>query len=277
MFKGKLDSIEALERKSRQLRRSILTMLHAAGSGHTGGSLSIADILTALYYNVMSHDPSNPGWEDRDRFILCKGHAAPAQYAVLADCGYFPVETLATLRRLDSPLQGHPSMLKTPGLEASTGSLGQGLSIACGLALGARLAGKSYHVFALTSDGELQEGQSWEAALFANKYKLGNLTAIVDRNYLQVDGSTEEVMPLDPLGAKWEAFGWQVDEIDGHDFGAILKALTESREPRNAPRVIIARTVKGKGVSFMENKVEWHGAAPNDEQYARAMEEFDGV
>jgi len=275
MFKGKLQTVAELRRKARQIRISILTMLHGAGSGHAGGSLSIVEILTALYYSVMRHDPANPHWKERDRFLLCKGHAAPAQYAVLADCGYFPKELLATLRQLGSPLQGHPHMLKTVGLEASTGSLGQGLSIACGIALGGKLRAKSYRVFALLSDGELQEGQTWEALLFANKYRLDNLTAIIDRNFLQTDGFTEDIMPLEPLSSKWEAFGWHVEEIDGHDIAGIVNSLT--RQPAGKPRVVIARTVKGKGVSFMENRVEWHGAAPDDEQYARAMEELNGA
>ena len=271
----KITDTEMLAEKAKTIRKHIIQMLCEAGSGHSGGSLGAVEIAVALYYNLMNHKPDYPEWEDRDRFILSKGHCAPLLYAVLADCGYFPVEELMTLRKINSRLQGHPSMLKTPGVEAPTGSLGQGLSIACGLALGAKLAKKEYRVYVLLSDGELQEGQSWEAALFANKYRLDNLVAFVDRNYLQVDGPTEEVMPLDPLEKKWASFGWWVKQVQGHDFNDLLTSVEEAKTCHH-PAVLICRTTKGKGVSFMENQVGWHGKAPSPEETKLALKEIEG-
>lgn len=259
-----------LAEKALTIRRHIVSMLGKAGSGHTGGSLSCADIITVLYFAVMRHDPSNPRWPERDRFVLSKGHGAPAQYAVLAEAGYFPPEQLHSLRQLNSTLQGHPDMHKTPGIEVSTGSLGQGLSMACGMAAG--LPDK--RIFALLGDGECQEGQIWEAAMSAAHYQLGNLCAIIDHNGLQIDGEVCQVMNIDPLADKWQAFGWQVIQIDGHDYEQLLAALTAAHAENTRPTVIIAKTVKGKGVSFTENQVCWHGVAPNEEQVCQMLEEL---
>jgi transketolase len=266
--------VRELEARARQIRVDVLKMIHAANSGHPGGSLSAADIVTTLYFHELRVDPLNPKWPDRDRFILSKGHACPVWYACLAERGFFPKETLATLRRIDSILQGHPDMKKTPGLDMTTGSLGQGLSCGVGMALGGKLAKKDFRVYVLLGDGELNEGQVWEAAMAAAKYKLDNLVAIVDYNRLQVDGFVDEVMPLEPLAAKWKAFNWHVCEIDGHNIAEILSALAEARATANRPTCIIAHTVKGKGVSFMENKVEWHGMAPDDAQLEQALAEL---
>jgi len=263
-----------LKEKTRQLRINILKMLYAAGSGHPGGSLSSADILGVLYYNVMKHDPRNPGWVERDRFILSKGHICPALYAVLADCGYFPIAELKNLRKYGGMLQGHPSREKTPGIEVSSGSLGQGLSVATGLALGARLNNEKYRVYCLMGDGELQEGQVWEGAMAAGHYKMDNLCAIVDSNGLQIDGQVDEVMSIEPLKDKWLAFKWNVIVVDGHDIAALEMAFSQAEEHKGQPTVVIAHTVKGKGVSFMENRAGWHGMAPNKEQYEAAMAEL---
>jgi len=252
----------------------IVDMIHKAGSGHTGGSLSATDILVALYYEIMRHDPANPEWPDRDRFILSKGHCAPVQYAVLGDCGYFPKADLDLLRRPGQHLQGHPNHRKTPGVEATTGSLGQGLSIGLGMALAAKLGGQSHYYYVLCGDGEIQEGQVWEAALFGARHKLDHLIAFVDRNYLQTDGHTEVIMPLDPLLPKWESFGWNAFAIDGHDFEQIINTVDAAKARKDKPTMIIARTTKGKGVSFIENQVGWHGKAPDDEEHARAMDEL---
>lgn len=267
-------ALDTLKAKALQIRSSILTMVHEANSGHIGGSFSAADLVVGLYYEIMRHDPTNPAWPERDRFILSKGHCAPVIYAVLADCGYFPKEDLARFRRPGSHLQGHPYQPKTPGIEASTGTLGLGLSTALGMALGAKLRNQSHFYYVLCGDGELQEGQIWEAALFGNKYKLDNVIAFVDRNYLQTDGNTEDVMPLDPLVDKWRAFGWNASEIDGHDFGQIFEAVERARNGQGKPTMIVANTVKGKGVSFMENQAEWHSGPPTVEQYTRALEEL---
>ncbi len=270
--------MERLRAKARHIRRQIVTMVHRANSGHVGGSLGAADIVVALYYAAMRHDPDRPRWPDRDRFILSKGHCTPVLYAVLADCGYFPEADLAGFRRPGSHLQGHPCHIKTPGLDASTGTLGLGLSTAAGMALGGKLSGGSQYYFVLCGDGELQEGQIWEAALFGNKYKLDNLIAFVDRNYLQTDGNSEDVMPLDPLLPKWRAFGWNSFEIDGHDPAQILAAVDRAKETKGRPTMIIARTIKGKGVPFMENVAQWHGTPPNDEEHRQAMEALkDGI
>jgi transketolase len=269
------DLIRQLEDKAKKIRRSIIRMLGEAGSGHPGGSLSAADIVTALYFYVLRIRPEEPSWPERDRFILSKGHAAPVLYAALAERGFFPKEELLTLRKLGSRLQGHPDMTKLPGVEMSTGSLGQGLSVANGMALAGKLDGKGYRVYVLLGDGEVQEGMVWEAAMAASHYRLDNLTAILDHNKLQIDGPTSQVMSPEPLAAKWRAFGWHVLEISGHDLGQVLDALEEAKKTKGKPTMIIANTVKGKGVSFMENQVDWHGVAPKPEQVARALEELE--
>ena len=266
--------IASLAGKARALRREVVTMVHRASSGHIGGSLSAAELMVALYYEVMRHDPRNPSWPERDRFLLSKGHCTPIYYAVLADCGYFPREDLATFRRVGSHLQGHPYHPKTPGVDASTGTLGLGLSTACGMALAARLRGQAHHTYVLCGDGEQQEGQIWEAAMFARKYRLDHLIAFTDRNRLQTDGNTEDVMPLDPLADKWRAFGWNAQEIDGHDFNAIVAAIAQAKASPGRPSMIIAHTIKGRGVSFMENVASWHGTPPTDAEHARALDEL---
>ena len=261
-----------LEEKARQLRVAIVKTLHASQSGHTGGSLSAIDMVTALYFHKMRHNPTDPAWEGRDRFVLCKGHAAPAQYVALAEAGYFPREDLMMLRRLGSHLQGHPDSKGTPGVEVCTGSLGQGLSMAVGMALGLRLDQRDNRVYALLGDGELQEGQVWEAAMAAAHYKVDNLCAMVDANGLQIDGEVTKVMNVNPIADKFRAFGWQTLEIDGHDMAAILAALDQAETLKGGPTVIVARTVKGKGVSFFENKASYHGVTPSDEELPRALE-----
>ena len=268
-------TLDALKSKARQIRRSILTMVYDADSGHIGGSFSAAELVVALYYYVMRHDPQNPRWSERDRFVLSKGHCTPVLYAVLADCGYFPKEDLARFRRPGSHLQGHPYQPKTPGVEASTGTLGLGLSTALGMALGAKLRRQSHYYYVLCGDGEVQEGQIWEAALFGNKYRLDNVIAFLDRNRLQTDGNTEDVMPLDPLPAKWQAFGWNTFEIDGHDFREILEVIKQAKSCKGSPIMVIANTIKGKGVSFMENRVEWHSGAPSADEYRQALDELN--
>lgn len=263
-----------LRQKAAEIRRMIVEMVYRANSGHVGGSLGAADLVVALYYHVMRHDPRNPRWPGRDRFILSKGHCTPVIYAALADCGYFPRQDLCTFRRPGSHLQGHPYQPKTPGIEASTGTLGLGISTAAGMALAAKLRGQRHYVYVLCGDGESQEGQVWEAAMFANKYKLDNVIGFTDRNFLQTDGDSEQVMPLEPLRAKWEAFGWATYEIDGHDFGEIIGAVECAKAKPGRPTMIIARTIKGRGVSFMENAAEFHGTPPTREQYESAMEEL---
>ena len=265
---------EDLKAVAKRLRRDIVTMIAKAGSGHPGGSLSAVEILTTLYWGILRHKPSDPQWPDRDRFILSKGHAAPVLYAVLAECGYFPKSELSTLRQLDSRLQGHADRTATPGVEMSSGSLGQGLSFAVGCALAGRLDKQTWRVYALLSDGECDEGQTWEAAMSAAKFKLDNLTAIVDNNGIQLSGFNRDIMPLDPLNKKWDAFGWQVFEVDGHDFSQLLNAFNQARNVKAKPAVIIAHTIKGKGVSFMENSVDFHGKAPNAEQLEKALKEL---
>jgi len=266
--------IPELEKMAKQLRRHVITMIATAGSGHPGGSLSAADIVTALYFKVMRHDPKNPQWPGRDRFVLSKGHAAPVLYAALAECGYFPVEELSTLRKLGSRLQGHTDRTLTPGVEMSAGSLGQGLSYGIGIALAGRLDKLNYQVYVLLGDGECDEGQVWEAAMFAPHHKVDNLTAIVDHNDLQLDGRVCDIMGLEPLTDKWRAFNWHVLEINGHDMGEILKALKKAREIKGKPTVIIAHTVKGKGVSFMEGNVDFHGKAPTPQETEIALKEL---
>lgn len=249
-----------------RIRKHILETTTRAGSGHPGGSLSCVDVITALYFHVMRHDPRNPSWPDRDRFVLSKGHACPALYAALAEAGYFPIEELGNLRKFGSSLQGHPDKNRLPGIESSSGSLGHGLAIANGMALAGKLDGKDYRVYVLIGDGECQEGLVWEAAMFAAHYKVDNLTAIVDRNSLQIDGPTEQVMSLEPLANKWRAFGWHVIEVDGNDIREIINAFEETKGIKGKPSVIIAYLVKGRGVSFMEWVREFHGKtlAPKD-------------
>lgn len=271
-------SVEMLTKTANDLRIDIVKMIAEAGSGHPGGSLSCADIMTALYFGgVLEHDAADPQ-APRDRFVMAKGHAAPALYASLAHAGYFPREELMTLRKLGARLQGHPDSNLVPGVEVSTGSLGQGLSIASGLAAGLRLNGDAHAVFALLGDGECQEGQVWEAAMFAAHQKLDNLVAIVDRNCLQIDGNTADVCDPGDLAAKFAAFGWETAEVDGHDIDALIRVLGKAKSSRNGkPHAIIAHTVKGKGVSFMENNAGWHGKAPNAEQLAQALNDLEGT
>ena len=260
-----------------KVRMGIVEGTFNAKSGHPGGSLSIADVISYLYFNEMNIDPQNPTMENRDRFVLSKGHAAPALYAVMAHRGYFPVEELKTLRKIDSRLQGHPSMHYLPGVDISSGSLGQGISAACGMALGAKLKGDAFRVYTILGDGEIEEGQVWEAAMYASAKKLDNLVAVVDNNNLQIDGTVEEVNSPYPIPEKFAAFGWNVIEIDGHSFDDIEKAFSSARECKGKPTAIVMKTVKGKGVSFMENQVNWHGSAPNAEQYEAAMNELNAV
>ena len=260
-----------------KVRKHALTAVYNAASGHPGGSLSIADVLTLLYFEVMNVDPENPRMEGRDRFVLSKGHTAPGLYSAMANRGYFPVEELETLRKLGSKLQGHPNMNDVPGIDMSSGSLGQGLSAADGMALAAKLDGKDYRVYCLCGDGELQEGQIWEAAMFAGAKGLDNLCVIVDNNNLQIDGPIDQVCSPYPIDKKFEAFNFHVINIDGNDFDQIEKAFEEARATKGKPTCIVAKTVKGKGVSFMENNVSWHGTAPNDEQYATAMADLDRI
>lgn len=270
------DVICELERKANLIRSHVIRMTRAAGSGHPGGSLSSADLISALFFKVMNHHSSDPSWEDRDRFVLSKGHAAPAYYAAMAESGYLPVEELLTLRKLNSRLQGHPSMNKLPGVEMSTGSLGQGLSVANGMGLAAKLDRKTYRIYCICGDGEMQSGQIWEAAMLGAHFELDNVTAFVDRNMLQIDGPTEKIMSVEPLADKWKAFGWNVIEIDGHDMRQILDACDRAKDTRSKPTMIIAHTVKGKGVSFMENALSFHGKTPNDEEAKKALKELEG-
>lgn len=265
---------QQLEIAATKVRMGVIEGVHAAKAGHPGGSLSVADTLTYLYMHRMNVDPSDPECPTRDRLVLSKGHTAPALYAVLAQRGFFPEEELKTLRKIGSRLQGHPVRGKTPGVDMSTGSLGQGISAACGMALSCKISCDAYKVYAILGDGEIQEGQVWEAAMFAAHYKLDNLVAVVDNNGLQIDGKVSDVMSPYPIDQKFEAFGWHVININGHDFNEIEKAFNEAETVTGKPTVIIQRSVKGKGVSFMENQVGWHGKAPNDEEYAKAMEEL---
>lgn len=272
-----VSKMNELKKIATQIRLGIVRGVHAASSGHPGGSLSIADIMAYLYFEEMNVDPKDPKWEDRDRFVLSKGHTAPALYSALALKGFFSIYELDKLRQVDSFLQGHPDMKGIPGIDMSTGSLGLGFSTACGMALAAKLAGKSYRTYTIVGDGESEEGQIWEAAMFAAHYKLDNLCLIVDWNGLQIDGPVSEVMDPTPHDKKLEAFGFHVISIDGHDFAQIEAAFKEARTVVGKPCAIIAKTVKGKGVSFMENAVSWHGSAPNDEQYATAVAELEAA
>ena len=271
----KTGSIAELKRIANRLRIDIVKMIGAAGNGHPGGSLSEVELLIGLYLRVLRHNPRNPEWPDRDRFVLSKGHGCPALYAVLAECGYIDHSVLSTLRKLGSPLQGHPDKRFLPVLEANTGSLGQGLSIGIGMALAARLDKKDWHTFVMVGDGEIQEGQNWEAAMFAPFHKLENLTLIVDCNRQQLDGFTKDILDVAPLREKFEAFGWHTIEIDGHEFEQVIPALEEARAGGGRPTCIVAHTTKGKGVSFMEDNPEWHGVAPKPDQVAAAVKELE--
>ena len=269
-----MKDISFLKEKAKEIRRSIVSMIAEAKSGHPGGSLSATDILTALYFSEMNIDPNNPKMEGRDRFVLSKGHAAPAIYSTLAEKGYFSKDELLTLRKFGSRLQGHPDMKKLPGIEISTGSLGQGLSVANGMALNAKIYDEKYRTYIVLGDGEIQEGQIWEAAMTAAHYKLDNLCAFLDHNNLQIDGNVSEIMGIEPVNKKWEAFGWNVIEIDGHNFEEILSALDKAKEWKGKPTIIIAKTIKGKGVSFMENVCGFHGVAPTADELSRALAEL---
>jgi transketolase len=259
------------------IRKHALEAVYCAKSGHPGGSLAIADVLAYLYFKEMSINPKNPKDENRDRFVLSKGHCCPALYSALALKGYFPLEEIKHFRSLGHILQGHPDMKSIPGIDMSTGSLGQGISAACGMALSAKLSNKDYRVYAILGDGEIEEGEVWEAAMFAAQYKLDNLCAYLDNNGLQIDGKIDDVMSPNPIPDKFKAFGWNVIEINGHDFDEIEKAYAQAKAVKGKPTVIVGHSIKGKGVSFMENKPEWHGSAPNDEQYAQAQKELDAV
>ena len=267
----KITDIEELKNMATTIRKGIIEQVYSANSGHPGGSLSIADILTVLYFNELNIDEKNPKWEDRDRMILSKGHCSPALYSCLANRGFFDKEELKKFRNINSRLQGHPDMNKVPGVDMTTGSLGQGLSVANGMAIAGKLNKKDYRVYCVLGDGEIEEGQIWEAAMTSNKYKLDNLCVILDNNGLQIDGKVEEVKALDCLYSKWESFGFNVIPCDGHNIEMLIDSFEKARQTKEKPSIIIARTVKGKGVPFMENKAEWHGKAPSDEQYEKAM------
>jgi len=266
--------IKELEAKAKQIRRLIIQMLAKAGSGHPGGSLSSADLITALYFMILRHNPKEPNWPDRDRFHMSKGHCCPLWYAVLAESGYFPIQELWSLRQLGSILQGHPDR-RTPGVTVASGSLGQGLSVALGMGLAARIDKKDYRAYCLLGDGETQEGNIWEAAMAASHYKCDNLCAMLDYNGFQIDGKTRDIMNLEPLVSKWQAFGWHTIEIDGHNMKQILSAYAEAKTIKGKPAIIIAHTIKGKGVSFMENVVDFHGRAPTKEEAEKALKELE--
>ena len=274
MENKKIENIEELQQIAKNIRKGLIDAVYNGKSGHPGGSLSIADIITVLYFNEMNIDPENPKDDNRDRLVLSKGHCAPALYSALANRGFFDVEELQTLRNIESRLQGHPDMKKIPGVDMTTGSLGQGLSAANGMAIAGKLDNKDYRVYCILGDGEIEEGQIWEAAMASNKYKLDNLCVIVDNNNLQIDGTIEEVMSSYPIDEKFRSFGFQVINIDGHNIQEIIDAFDVARNVKEKPTCIIAKTIKGKGVSFMENQVGWHGKAPNEEQYRQAMEKI---
>ncbi|NLK43811.1 MAG: transketolase [Tissierellia bacterium] len=265
-----------LEQVANEIRKNIIKMLEKSKSGHPGGSLSAVEIFTALYFKEMRIDPDNPKWVDRDRFVLSKGHGTPVLYATLAERGFFPKEELDNFRKIDSMLQGHPDMKDTPGVDMTTGSLGQGLAAANGMALAGKLDNKDYRVYAIIGDGECQEGMIWEAAMLAAHYKLDNLTVFLDHNGLQIDGKTVDIMNIEPIDEKFKAFGWHIIKIDGHSFDEILNAIEEAKNIKEKPTMIISSTIKGKGVSFMENQVGWHGKAPSAEEAAKAIEELGG-
>jgi len=274
MIKSQCIDIKSMEERSKVIRRHVVRMLAKAGSGHPGSSLSTVDLLVALFYNKLRHNPQQPAWPDRDRFVMSKGHGCPALYAVLAEMGYFGIDKLDTLRQFGSILQGHPCMKTTPGIEISGGSLGQGLSVGLGIALAAKLDKKDYRTYVMLGDGEIEEGQVWEAAMAASHYKADNLCAIIDQNGLQIDGFIHEIMSSYPIPDKWRGFGWHVIEINGHDYKAISSAYDEAEKIKGRPTVIVAKTIKGKGVSFMENQVDWHGKAPSKEEAERALAEL---
>ncbi len=273
----KITDIKQLQEKAKEVRKGIIEAVYSNKSGHPGGSLSIADIITVLYFNQMNIDEKNPKWEDRDRLVLSKGHCSPALYSCLANRGFFDVEKLKTFRNINSNLQGHPDMNKVPGVDISSGSLGQGLSCANGMAIAGKMDNKNYRVYCILGDGEIEEGQVWEAAMASNKYKLDNLCVIVDNNNLQIDGTIEEVMSSYPIDEKFKSFGFQVINIDGHNIQEIIDAFDVAKNVKDKPTCIIAKTIKGKGVSYMENDVKWHGIAPNEEQYQLAMKELGGA
>ena len=273
----KVTNISELSKLSNEVRKGIIEAVYSNNSGHPGGSLSIADILTVLYFYEMNVDEKNPKWEDRDRFVLSKGHCAPALYSVLAQKGFFSVNELKTFRNINSFLQGHPDKNKVPGVDMTTGSLGQGLSCANGMALAGKIDKKDYRVYCILGDGEIEEGQIWEAAMASSKYKLDNLCVIVDNNNLQIDGPIDKVMSSYPIDEKFRSFGFEIINIDGHDIEEIIKAFDVARNIKGKPTCIIAKTVKGKGISFMEDKVEWHGKAPNEEQYKTAITELNNL
>ncbi len=270
-----MSSISELEELTTTVRRDIVKMIHEAGSGHPGGSLSMVEILVALFFEILNKKPDNPQWPARDRLVLSKGHGVPALYSVLARAGYFPVEKLQNLRKLGSPLQGHPDYSRLPAVEASTGSLGQGLSIAAGIALAAQVQNRDYHTYCLIGDGESNEGQIWEAALFSPEQDLTNLTVIVDYNKYQLDGAVEDILPLEPFVDKWESFNWKTTRVDGHDLSETVEVLQRARQDTDNPHAIIADTIKGKGISFMENNNDFHGRAPTDEELEQALDELN--
>ena len=274
MIKSQCLDIKSLEERAKVIRRHVVRMIAKAGSGHPGSSLSTVDLLVALFYNKLKHNPQQPAWPDRDRFVMSKGHGCPALYAILAEMGYFSVDKLDTLRQFGSILQGHPCMKTTPGIEISGGSLGQGLSVGLGIALAAKLDKKDYRTYVMLGDGEIEEGQVWEAAMAASHYKADNLCAIIDQNGLQIDGFIHEIMSSHPIPDKWRGFGWHVIEINGHDYKAISSAYDEAEKIKGRSTVIVAKTIKGKGVSFMENQVDWHGKAPSKEEAERALAEL---
>lgn len=270
------EQVKELQEKARKVREDIIEEVYKAKSGHPGGSLSIADILTVLYFKEMKINPQNPKWEERDRLVLSKGHCSPALYSCLANRGFFPVEDLQSFRSINSYLQGHPDKNKIPGVDMTTGSLGQGLSCANGMAIAGKIEKRNYRVYCILGDGEIEEGQIWEAAMAANKYKLDNLCVVVDNNNLQIDGTIEEVMSSYPIDEKFKSFGFEIIKIDGHDIEEIIKAFEVARNVKDKPTCIIAKTIKGKGISFMEEQAGWHGKAPNDEQYEQAIKELRG-
>ena len=272
----KITDVKELQKKAMQVRKGIIEAVYYGKSGHPGGSLSIADILTVLYFYELNIDEKNPKWENRDRLVLSKGHCSPALYSCLANRGFFKLERLKTFRKIDSNLQGHPDMNKVPGVDMTTGSLGQGLSAANGMAIAGKLDKKDYRVYCILGDGEIEEGQIWEASMAAKKYKLDNLCVILDNNNLQIDGTIEEVMSSYPIDEKFRSFGFEIIKIDGHDIEEILKAFEVARNVKGKPTLIIAKTIKGKGVSYMENKVGWHGKAPNEEEFNQAIKELSG-
>ena len=271
------EKLKDLKLKANHIRQLIIEILLEAGSGHPGGPLGMADIFTAFYFHILNHNPEDPAWTDRDRLVLSNGHICPVQYSTMALAGYFPIDELKTLRKLNSRLQGHPHRTSLPGLETTSGPLGEGLSQAIGMVLAAKMDKKNYRVYCLTSDGEHEEGNTWEAAMFAAKYKLNNLIQVIDRNYIQIDGTTEDVMPLDPLKEKYESFNWNAIEIDGNDIKVFIDAIEKAKKVMDKPTIIIARTVPGKGVSFMENDYRWHGKPPNKDEAQKALEELKAL